>query len=175
MIKWWKWHNPQKLSQVQLRTGDDTAFSLLYKKCCWCFSWGRDTYVMGSHANGSGVTRLVSVERDLKNQRGRGGNQQSFKRRGSTLSFDIKGTPFHLPSTDKWYPFHAKFRALHPWKLLMLMVLSGGGTLGISGWGCATGTLEPLTYTRASSAKFCYPTRVNSQSPPYPRVAVSLV
>ena len=33
----------------------------------------------------------------------------------------------------------------------------GGGTLGISGWGCATGTLEPLTYTRASSAKFCYP------------------
>ena len=32
----------------------------------------------------------------------------------------------------------------------------GGGTLGISGWGCAAGTLEPLTYTRASSAKFCY-------------------
>ena len=28
----------------------------------------------------------------------------------------------------------------------------GGGTLGISGWGCAAGTLEPLTYTRASSA-----------------------
>ena len=33
----------------------------------------------------------------------------------------------------------------------------GWGTLGISGWGCASGTLEPLTYTRASSAKFCYP------------------
>ena len=33
----------------------------------------------------------------------------------------------------------------------------GGGTLGISGWGCAAGTLEPLTYTRASSAKLCYP------------------
>ena len=33
----------------------------------------------------------------------------------------------------------------------------GGGTLGISGWGCAAGTPEPLTYTRASSAKFCYP------------------
>ena len=28
---------------------------------------------------------------------------------------------------------------------------------GISGWGCAAGTLEPLTYTRASSAEFCYP------------------
>ena len=26
----------------------------------------------------------------------------------------------------------------------------GGGTLGISGWGCTAGTLEPLTYTRAS-------------------------
>ena len=33
----------------------------------------------------------------------------------------------------------------------------GGGTLGISGWGCVAGTLEPLTYTRASSAEFCYP------------------
>ena len=26
----------------------------------------------------------------------------------------------------------------------------GGGTLVISGWGCAAGTLEPLAYTRAS-------------------------
>ena len=34
----------------------------------------------------------------------------------------------------------------------------GGGTLGISGLGCAAGTLEPLTYTRASSAEFGYPT-----------------
>ena len=33
----------------------------------------------------------------------------------------------------------------------------GGGTLGISRWGCAAGTLEPLAYTRASSAEFCYP------------------
>ena len=33
----------------------------------------------------------------------------------------------------------------------------GGGALGISGWGCAAGALEPLTYTRASSAEFCYP------------------
>ena len=33
----------------------------------------------------------------------------------------------------------------------------GGGTLGISGWGCGVGILEPLTYTRASSAEFCYP------------------
>ena len=33
----------------------------------------------------------------------------------------------------------------------------GGGTLGISGWGCAAGSLEPLAFTRASSAEFCYP------------------
>ena len=33
----------------------------------------------------------------------------------------------------------------------------GGGSLGISGWGCAAETLEPLTYTTASLAKFCYP------------------
>ena len=32
-----------------------------------------------------------------------------------------------------------------------------GGTLGISRWGCAAGTLEPLTFTRASSSEFCYP------------------
>ena len=32
-----------------------------------------------------------------------------------------------------------------------------GGTLGISEWGWAAETLEPLTYTRASSAEFCYP------------------
>ena len=40
---------------------------------------------------------------------------------------------------------------------LELDLFRGGGTLGISGWGCAAGTLEPLTYTRASSAEFCYP------------------
>ena len=33
----------------------------------------------------------------------------------------------------------------------------GGGTLGISEWGYAAGTLDPLTYTRVSSAEFCYP------------------
>ena len=33
----------------------------------------------------------------------------------------------------------------------------GGGTLGIFGWGCAAGTLEPLAYTIATSAEFCYP------------------
>ena len=32
-----------------------------------------------------------------------------------------------------------------------------GGTLEIFVWGCAAGTLEPIAYTRASSAEFCYP------------------
>ena len=32
-----------------------------------------------------------------------------------------------------------------------------GGTLGIFGWGGATGKLESLAYTRASSSEFCYP------------------
>ena len=40
---------------------------------------------------------------------------------------------------------------------VILSLHPGGGTLGISGWGCAAGTLEPLTYTSASSAEFCYP------------------
>ena len=35
--------------------------------------------------------------------------------------------------------------------------VGGGGTLGISGCGGPAGTLEPSTYTRASSADFCYP------------------
>ena len=32
-----------------------------------------------------------------------------------------------------------------------------GGTLETFGWRCAAGTLEPLSYTTASSAEFCYP------------------
>ena len=41
-----------------------------------------------------------------------------------------------------------------------------GGTLGISGWGCAARTLEPLSYTRASFSWILLPyTRVNSWFP----------
>ena len=32
----------------------------------------------------------------------------------------------------------------------------GGGTLELFRWGCATGTLEPLAYSRASSSEFCF-------------------
>ena len=53
------------------------------------------------------------------------------------------------------------------------MFLRGRGTLGISGWGCATMTLEPLAYTRASFSWILLPyTRVNSSNHSYPRVAV---
>ena len=39
-------------------------------------------------------------------------------------------------------------------RLQVLQTPGEGGTLGIFGWGCAAGTLEPLAYTRASSAEF---------------------
>ena len=49
----------------------------------------------------------------------------------------------------------------------------GKGTLGISGWGCAAGTLEPLAYTKASFSWIFLPySRVNSPNHSYPRVAV---
>ena len=51
----------------------------------------------------------------------------------------------------------------------ILQSFTQGGTLGISGWGCAAGTLEPLTYNRASSAKFCYP-RLEYKSPQIPPI-----
>ena len=45
-----------------------------------------------------------------------------------------------------------------------------GGTLGISRWGCATRTLEPLAYTKASFSWILLPcTRVNSPNHYYPR------
>ena len=40
-----------------------------------------------------------------------------------------------------------------------------GDTLGISGWGCAAGTLEPLLELQCSSAEL-------PKIRPYPRVAV---
>ena len=45
------------------------------------------------------------------------------------------------------------------WAPTMLEELSpgGGGYFRNFGVGCAAGTLEPLTYTRASSAEFRYP------------------
>ena len=36
--------------------------------------------------------------------------------------------------------------ACKPW------IMARGGTTGIFWWGCATGTLEPLAYSRANSA-----------------------
>ena len=48
-----------------------------------------------------------------------------------------------------------------------------GGTLRVSGWGCAARTLEPLAYTRANFSWILLPyTRVNSPNRCYPRVAI---
>ena len=45
-----------------------------------------------------------------------------------------------------------------------------GGTLGISGWGCAARTQEPLAYTRANFSWILLPhNRVNSPNHSYPR------
>ena len=44
------------------------------------------------------------------------------------------------------------------WKVQILFAPEGeGGTLGILGWGYATGIMESLTHTTASSSEFCYP------------------
>ena len=45
-----------------------------------------------------------------------------------------------------------------PYVAVKRRALDPEGTLGLFGWGCAAGTLEPLAYTRASSSKFCYTT-----------------
>ena len=50
------------------------------------------------------------------------------------------------------------------------MLHAQGGTLGLFGWGCAAGTLEPLAYTRASSSEFCYPSL--DQTPQIPPILV---
>ena len=53
----------------------------------------------------------------------------------------------------------------------------GGYTLGIFGWECAAGILEPLANTRARSKDFCYPIldltpKIPPPPPPHPTVAV---
>ena len=51
---------------------------------------------------------------------------------------------------------------------------SRGGTLRISGWGCAARTLEPLAYTRVRFSWILLPyTRVNSPNHSYPRQLIN--
>ena len=54
---------------------------------------------------------------------------------------------FNIRSCTRCVPMSCDVKTVWVW----------GGTLGISGWGCAAGTLEPLTFPRASWAEFCYP------------------
>ena len=73
-----------------------------------------------------------------------------LKRGGITLVLNQRHTKDSLHCSQPTYYLHH----LHHY---LQCVQCGGGTLGISAWGCAAGTLEPLTYTRDSSAEFCYP------------------
>ena len=41
---------------------------------------------------------------------------------------------------------------VHSSRFRYVIIIVPGG----DGWGCAAGTLEPFTYTRATSAEFCY-------------------
>ena len=92
---------------------------------------------------------------------------------GPSLPYDIRIKSFlkeqypvtaHAPNFDFWTGCReikrceeSKRTLKNPFASRLTEFNTRGGTLGISGWGCATGTLEPLTYTRASSAEFCYP------------------
>ena len=59
-------------------------------------------------------------------------------------------------SFTRFHSHACAFTLLHPLHLGAVTMKKcrpmprGGGTLGISGWGCAARTLEPLAYTRAS-------------------------
>ena len=66
-------------------------------------------------------------------------------------------SPFRLFLEDSkvMYLNNGNVQTCHIWMISLRQKLSddvvrGGGTLRISGWECAAGTLEPLTFTRAS-------------------------
>ena len=81
----------------------------------------------------------------------------------SVTDFKFNKKRVRLISSDADIPENCKGIAYWMWREQRVQgwfkppVGGGGGTLGISGWGCAAGSLEPLTFTRASSAEFCYP------------------
>ena len=70
------------------------------------------------------------------------------------------------------FAFASKSSCMASEKFVHLPVYSWGGGLieGISRWGCAARTLEPLAYTRVSFSWILLPfTRVNSPNYSYPR------
>ena len=72
--------------------------------------------------------------------------------------------------TEMWLAKTGSISAKFEAKISIIVELQpmggGGGTLRISGWGCAARTLEPLAYTRASFSWIFLPyTRVNSWFP----------
>ena len=68
---------------------------------------------------------------------------------------------FTIKFTQVWFAFNKTHRTF---KLLIKAELPGGwGSLGILGWECAAGTLEPFAYTRTISAEL-----PNPPTPPPP-------
>ena len=82
---------------------------------------------------------------------------------------DVMANPMNKPACRIKYSNAPSQNDMFHW--CHLSTPPGGVTLGISGWGRATGTLEPLAFTRASFRWILLPyTRVNSPNHSYPRV-----
>ena len=75
----------------------------------------------------------------------------------------ILGDAIKNLETFVWILNHYRLKVLSLISVRHKSAGGGGVTLGISGWGCAARTLEPLAYTRASFSWILLPyTRVNS-------------
>ena len=58
--------------------------------------------------------------------------------------------------SEKWRPIYIRRHFCKHRYMLDKLGNVFGNMRRISGWVCAAGTVEPLTYTRLSSAEFCY-------------------
>ena len=91
------------------------------------------------------------------------GQCNRFKRRPITvprfIGRPVRATPNHKMEATSSVQQKDKMADGTPRRLCVSHSLSMGPISAKRGqwWGSAAGTLEPLTYTRASSAKFCYP------------------
>ena len=63
-----------------------------------------------------------------------------------TIENRVKKYTWTCVGTDQGFPGHSSGKPNKP-NFLVYPPRGGGGTLGISGWGCAAGTLELLTHS----------------------------